>query len=164
LKLSRHGSIIIAVINHIFMRQLKQYFLLTAKRNFMVQNESQRLDKWLWAARFFKTRKLAADAITGGKVHLNGQRTKPGKEIKVASKLNIVKEPYRWDVEVLALNKQRRPASEAVLMYKESEQSYQRRQSEIAMRRHAKTYFATQNERPTKKQRRQIHQFKRQND
>ena len=130
----------------------------------MVQNESQRLDKWLWAARFFKTRKLAADAITGGKVHLNGQRTKPGKEIKVASKLNIVKEPYRWDVEVLTLNKQRRPASEAVLMYKESEQSYQRRQSEIAMRRQAKTYFATQNERPTKKQRRQIHQFKRQND
>ncbi len=130
----------------------------------MTEIESQRLDKWLWAARFFKTRKLAADAISGGKIHLNGQRSKPGKEIKVGSKLEIVKEPYRWELDVVALNQQRRPASEAVLMYQESEQSQEKRQSEIALRRQERELFATQNDRPSKKQRRQIHRFKREND
>ncbi len=130
----------------------------------MAEIDSQRLDKWLWAARFFKTRKLAADAIIGGKVHLNGQRTKPGKEIKVGSKLDIVKEPYRWELDVLALNQQRRPASEAVLLYQESEQSLEKRQSMIALMKQEREFFATQNERPTKKQRRQIHQFKHDKD
>lgn len=122
--------------------------------------ESQRLDKWLWAARFYKTRKLAAEAIIGGKIHLNGQRSKPGKEIKVGSKLEIVKEPYQWDLEVVALTKQRRPASEAVLLYSESEQSKQKRQDQIAIRKQEKALFPVQNERPSKKQRRQIHRFK----
>ncbi|HFD12729.1 MAG TPA: RNA-binding protein [Crenotrichaceae bacterium] len=127
----------------------------------MIQIESQRLDKWLWAARFFKTRKLAAEAISGGKIHLNGQRTKPGKEIKVGSKLEIVKEPYRWEIAVLILNQQRRPSSEAVLMYEETAQSLETRQSEIALRRQERELLTVHNERPTKKQRRQIHQFKR---
>ncbi len=130
----------------------------------MAQIESQRLDKWLWAARFFKTRKLATDAINGGKIHLNDQRTKPGKEIKVSSKLDIVKEPYRWEIEVLALNQQRRPASEAVLMYQESPQSLEKRLAEIVLQREKREHLATQDERPTKKQRRQIHQFKRGNE
>ena len=68
--------------------------------------ESLRLDKWLWAARFYKTRKLAADAISGGKIHLNGQRTKPGKEIKVNAKLFISKDHYTWDITVTGINKQ----------------------------------------------------------
>ncbi|MEE9413117.1 MAG: S4 domain-containing protein [Methylococcales bacterium] len=130
----------------------------------MAQIESQRLDKWLWAARFFKTRKLATDAINGGKIHLNDQRTKPGKEIKVGSKLEIMKEPYRWEIEVLALNQQRRPAVEAVLMYKESPHSLEKRLSEIALQKEKRELFATRDERPTKKQRRQIHQFKRGNE
>jgi ribosome-associated heat shock protein Hsp15 len=130
----------------------------------MVKIESQRLDKWLWAARFFKTRKLATDAINGGKIHLNNQRTKPGKEIKVGSTLDIVKEPYRWEIEVLSLNKQRRPAAEALLMYEESPQSREKRLSEIALQKEKREHFTTRDERPTKKQRRQIHQFKRGND
>lgn len=127
----------------------------------MTQIELQRLDKWLWAARFFKTRKLATEAITGGKVHLNSQRTKPGKEIVVGSKLDIVKEPYQWEIEVLVLNKQRRPAAEAVRMYQESQQSIEKRQSESALQRERREHFVARDERPTKKQRRQIHQFKR---
>ncbi len=130
----------------------------------MTQIESQRLDKWLWAARFFKTRRLATDAINGGKIHLNGQRTKPGKEIKVGSKLEIVKELYRWEIEVLILNQQRRPAVEALLMYQESPQSLEKRLSEIASQKEKREHFATRDERPTKKQRRQIHQFKRGDD
>jgi ribosome-associated heat shock protein Hsp15 len=127
----------------------------------MTQIESQRLDKWLWAARFFKTRKQATEAITGGKVHLNGQRTKPGKEISIGSTVVIVKEPYQWDIEVLGLNKQRRPATEAALMYLESPQSIEKRQAESALQRERREHFANKDERPTKKQRRQIHQFKR---
>ena len=130
----------------------------------MAHIESQRLDKWLWAARFFKTRKQATEAINGGKIHLNGQRTKPGKEIKVGSTLDIVKEPYCWEIEVFSLNKQRRPAAEALQMYHESPQSLEKRLSEIALQKEKREHFATRDERPTKKQRRQIHQFKRGND
>ncbi|MCW8881820.1 MAG: RNA-binding S4 domain-containing protein, partial [Sedimenticola sp.] len=87
------------------------------------QPQSIRLDKWLWAARFFKTRQLAIEAINGGKVHLNGQRTKPGKTIGVGSRLTIHKESLEWEVEVCVIPKQRRPASEAVHFYSENETS-----------------------------------------
>ena len=73
--------------------------------------ERQRLDKWLWAARFFKTRQLAGEAINGGKVHLNGQRTKPGKEVRAGSQLRIHKGSLEWDIEVRVLATQRRPAA-----------------------------------------------------
>lgn len=79
--------------------------------------DRMRLDKWLWAARFFKTRQLAIEAINGGKVHANGQRAKPGKDIAVGTRLEITKEPYSWDIIVTALNAQRRPAEEAALLY-----------------------------------------------
>ena len=72
-----------------------------------------RLDKWLWAARFFKTRQLAIEAINGGKVHVDGQRVKPSRVIRAGSRLEIHKESLRWEIEVLAINKQRRPAAEA---------------------------------------------------
>ncbi len=87
-----------------------------------------RLDKWLWAARFFKTRQLAAEAINGGKVHLNGQRAKPGKEVKLGSHLRIHKGSLEWDIEIKVLAIQRRPASEAKEFYSESEASFKRRQ------------------------------------
>jgi ribosome-associated heat shock protein Hsp15 len=83
--------------------------------------ESLRLDKWLWAARFFKTRQLAVDAVKGGKVQVNGQRAKPGRAIEVGARIEIHKGGFSWDVEVLALSKQRRSASEAVLLYAEDE-------------------------------------------
>ena len=71
-----------------------------------------RLDKWLWAARFFKTRDEAATAVTGGQVHLSGQRTKPGREIRIGSRLQIRRDGLDWDVEVCALPAQRRPAAQ----------------------------------------------------
>lgn len=128
----------------------------------MDETEAIRLDKWLWAARFFKTRKLAAEAIAGGKVHVNGQRCKPGKEIRVGCKLEISKDQYRWDITVLAINAQRRPASEAALLYEESPESHAKRQQQAAQQREERTLFdAGDTGRPTKKQRRQIHHFKR---
>lgn len=126
----------------------------------MTDPESLRLDKWLWSARFFKTRKLAADAIIGGKVHLNGQRTKPGKEVKVGSQLEIHKEPYRWAITITGINNQRRPASEAALLYLENPESTTKRQIEVEKRRENKSLLAQTGKKPNKKQRRQIHKFK----
>jgi len=124
--------------------------------------EKQRLDKWLWAARFFKTRRLASEAISGGKIHLNGQRIKPAKEVKAEDQLSIHKDSYSWDVSVIFLNNQRRPASEARLMYAESEESIARREKELQKRRDIKLFSPSIDEgRPSKKQRRQIHRFKR---
>lgn len=128
----------------------------------MNENESMRLDKWLWAARFFKTRNLAADAIAGGKVHVNGQRCKPSKEIRVGCTLEISKDQYRWEITILALNAQRRPASEAALLYEEKSESHAKRQQQIAQQREERAFFDQDDSgRPTKKQRRQIHSFKR---
>lgn len=120
-----------------------------------------RLDKWLWAARFFKTRSLAAEAIKGGKVHVDGHRVKPGKEIGIGSEIEITKEPYTWKITVVALNHQRRPAKEAALLYEEDPQSHARRQEEVARRRAERESTGRPLKRPDKKQRRQIHRFKR---
>ncbi|MGX2039802.1 RNA-binding S4 domain-containing protein [Methylocaldum sp. MU1018] len=123
--------------------------------------QRMRLDKWLWAARFFKTRQLAIDAIAGGKVHLNGQRVKPGKEIGVGAKLRISKDQYLWDITVRALSSQRRPAAEAALLYEESPESIARRQAEAARRREEQSLGFQSETRPNKKDRRLIHRFKR---
>ncbi len=129
----------------------------------MLQLESQRVDKWLWAARFYKTRQLAAEAVSGGKVHLNGQRIKPSKEVKINSQLVIQKDQFSWDITVLGINAQRRPASEAALLYTETETSRLKRAQEIEQRRLAHQFMHTDTaERPNKKQRRQIHRFKQQ--
>jgi ribosome-associated heat shock protein Hsp15 len=120
-----------------------------------------RLDKWLWAARFFKTRSLATEAVEGGKVHLNGQRTKPGKTVKVGSRLLIHKGELEWSVEVLDLPAQRRPASEARLAFREDEQSRQRREQLVDERRaQRKLATAQPSSRPSKRDRRLIHRFK----
>ena len=118
-----------------------------------------RLDKWLWAARFFKTRQLAVDAINGGKVHLNGKRTKPGKEVQPGSRLSIHKGSLAWEIEVLQIPKQRRPASEAVHFYHEEEASRERRQQLIEERRVMRNDQATSATRPTKRDRRMIRRF-----
>jgi ribosome-associated heat shock protein Hsp15 len=119
------------------------------------------LDKWLWAARFFKTRKLAQDAIAGGKVHVNDQRAKPGKEIKIGAVLAISKETYRWLITVTAISNQRRPAPEAALLYDESQESKLKREQQLQLQReHKELYpFDGKSERPNKKQRRMIHSF-----
>ena len=122
-----------------------------------------RLDKWLWTSRFYKTRKLAAEAIAGGKVHLNGQRSKPGKEVKIGVQLLINKNPYQWDIEIISLAKHRRPAKEAILLYQESAASLDKRQKQIVLNRENKALSDNYKEhRPNKKERRQIHRFVRQ--
>ncbi|MCK5729096.1 MAG: RNA-binding protein [Methylococcales bacterium] len=124
-----------------------------------------RIDKWLWTARFFKTRRLASEAVLGGKVHLNGQRCKPSKEVKVGSILLIHKDQYRWELTVLALNKQRRPASEVSVWYQETTESHEKRQQQIIDYKEQRQLLphSERESRPNKKQRRQIHRFK-QND
>ncbi|MEP5567952.1 MAG: S4 domain-containing protein [Halioglobus sp.] len=123
-------------------------------------SEKLRLDKWLWAARFFKTRSLAKAAIEGGKVHLGGQRVKVSKEVSVGDILQI---RQGWDekvVEIKALSGQRRGAAEAQLLYEETEASIKKRESEAAARKAAGGMIDKPANRPTKKQRRQIHRFK----
>jgi len=123
--------------------------------------DGMRLDKWLWVARFFKTRALATEAINGGKIHMNGQRVKPGKEIGLGARLQISKDQYVWDITVTALNAQRRPASEAALLYEETPESRAKRQAEVERRRLDREMGVQPDQRPDKKDRRVIHRFKR---
>lgn len=121
-----------------------------------------RLDKWLWAARFFKTRSLAKQAIEGGKIHCDGQRVKPSKEITLGVTLTIRQGLDEKIVEVTALSDQRRGAPEAALLYQESPDSVARREAEAARRKLMRSDGPEG--RPTKKQRRQIHRFLEQHD
>jgi len=119
-----------------------------------------RLDKWLWAARFFKSRSLAKAAIEGGKVHLDGQRVKVSREITVGCELRI---RQGWDektVVVVALSDQRRGAPEAQRLYEETAASVEKRAAHAEARRAAGGVLERPEHRPTKKQRRLIHAFK----
>ncbi|AXY42242.1 ribosome-associated heat shock protein Hsp15 [Halomonas alkalicola] len=123
---------------------------------------SVRLDKWLWAARFFKTRGLAKKAIEGGKVHYNGARAKTSKTVEVGA---LVRVPQGWDlleVEVVALSDQRRGAPEARALYRETEESAVRREREAEARRLTNQAMQHPLKRPDKKQRRDIQRFQRQ--
>jgi ribosome-associated heat shock protein Hsp15 len=97
--------------------------------------EIQRLDKWLWVARFFKTRGLAAAAITGGKVQVAGERVKPSRRIGPGTALAIRRGPVQWRVVVRGVAKHRRPASEAALLYEETPESIAQREREAAQRK-----------------------------
>ncbi|WP_444887474.1 RNA-binding S4 domain-containing protein [Microbulbifer sp. JMSA008] len=124
--------------------------------------EKVRIDKWLWAARFFKTRSIAKQAIEGGKVHADGQRVKASKDLTVGALLSI---RQGWDlieVEVIALSDQRRGADIARTLYRETEDSIARREKERTERQAANA--GIQRERPNKKQRRQIHRFLREQE
>ena len=119
-----------------------------------------RLDKWLWAARFFKTRSLAKAAVEGGKVQLGGQRVKVSREISAGDILQI---RQGWDervVVVKALSEQRRGAPEAQLLYEETAESIAKREEAAAARKAAGGMIDRPAQRPDKRQRRQIHRFK----
>jgi ribosome-associated heat shock protein Hsp15 len=120
-----------------------------------------RLDKWLWAARFFKTRSLAKQAIEGGKVQCDGQRAKASKEIMTTAILNI---RQGWDIKevvVTHLSDQRRGAPEAALLFEETPASIEQRKVNTEQRRVLQSASGLQTEgRPNKKQRRQIHRFR----
>jgi ribosome-associated heat shock protein Hsp15 len=124
-----------------------------------LHDKPQRLDKWLWAARFFKTRSLAAKAVDGGRVRLNGEGAKPSRVLKPGDELAIRLGEIEWVVEVKALSQNRGPAAQAVLLYAEREDSRARRQAAIALRKTQPHPAAGAKGRPTKKDRRLIHRF-----
>lgn len=123
-----------------------------------------RVDKWLWAARFFKTRNLAKQAIEGGKVHLDGQRVKASKDLTVGMLLRVRQGWDEKEVRVLALSDQRRGADQAALLYEETPESIVRRTEQAAQRKLAGALQGQPDGRPNKKQRRQIHRFKQDNN
>ena len=118
-----------------------------------------RLDKWLWAARFFKTRALAKEAIEGGKVHCQGERCKPGKEPKIGDELSIRQGFDERRIKVEALSAVRRGAAEAQALYTETPDSVLKREQAAALRK-AGALGMTTDGRPSKKQRRQIEHFR----
>ncbi|MFT6550632.1 MAG: ribosome-associated heat shock protein Hsp15 [Zhongshania marina] len=119
-----------------------------------------RLDKWLWAARFYKTRSLAKQAIEGGKVQYNGDRCKVSKEVQIGAELSLKVGFDTKVVTIIALSDQRRGAPEAALLYEETPESIEQRAQQAAERKALGSAFAHP-ERPNKKQRRQIHRFQR---
>ncbi|MBB3143316.1 RNA-binding S4 domain-containing protein [Halomonas organivorans] len=120
-----------------------------------------RLDKWLWAARFFKTRGLAKKAIEGGKVNYNGARAKTSKTVEVGALIRLPQGWDTWEVEVMALSEQRRGAPEARELYRETAESEARRTREAENRRQANQAMQHPLKRPDKKQRREIKRFMR---
>lgn len=121
--------------------------------------EAVRLDKWLWAARFFKTRALAKEAIEGGKVHCRGERCKPGKEPKIGDELSIRQGFDERHIKVEALSAVRRGATEAQALYAETPDSVLKREQAAALRK-AGALGMVSDGRPNKKQRRQIEHFR----
>nr|VFK31854.1 MAG: ribosome-associated heat shock protein Hsp15 [Candidatus Kentron sp. MB]VFK32467.1 MAG: ribosome-associated heat shock protein Hsp15 [Candidatus Kentron sp. MB]VFK75596.1 MAG: ribosome-associated heat shock protein Hsp15 [Candidatus Kentron sp. MB] len=122
-------------------------------------SDSQRLDKWLWAARFFKTRGLAAEAISGGKIHVEDQRAKPAKLIRAGARIRIRRGPMEWEVILEGLSKQRRPAPEAALLYRETPESIASRENEAERRKTETAKRERGMGRPTKRDRRRLTDF-----
>ncbi len=128
------------------------------------EGNAVRLDKWLWAARFFKTRSVAADAIGGGKVQLNGRRVKRAHLVHVGDELRVRKGPFEHCVVVRQLSERRGPAKEAQQLYDETEESRLKRDTlAIQLKSVPANTFRTKG-RPTKKERREIDRFRRGKD
>ena len=123
-------------------------------------DEAVRLDKWLWAARFYKTRALARDMIDGGKVHYNGQRGKPSKIVELNAEIKLRQGNEERTVIVLALTSQRRGADEAQQMYQETEASIVNREKVALARKMNALTMPHPDRRPDKKERRDLMKFK----
>jgi ribosome-associated heat shock protein Hsp15 len=121
--------------------------------------EDIRIDKWLWAARFFKTRSLAAEAVAGGKVDVNGSRPKPSRIIRIGDQLNVRRGVYEWTVIVKAVARNRGPASEAQFLYEETEGSARKRETVSARLKLERPPEFDLPGRPSKKDRRAIQRF-----
>jgi ribosome-associated heat shock protein Hsp15 len=118
-----------------------------------------RLDKWLWAARFYKTRSLATEAINGGKVHLNKARVKPSKKAVIGAEIRITQGFVERTVIVLAISGKRGPATVAQTLYEETEESIKKRLAQKELMKNTAATIHTQGK-PNKKDRRLIHRFK----
>ncbi|TYB06213.1 ribosome-associated heat shock protein Hsp15 [Aggregatibacter actinomycetemcomitans] len=127
------------------------------------EKDAVRLDKWLWAARFYKTRTLAKEIIDGGKVHYNGQRSKPNKIVEVGATLKLRQGSEEREITVLALSTQRRGAAEAQLLYRETEQSVANREKLAMARKMNALSMPHPDRRPDKKERRDLLKFKHRN-
>ncbi len=125
-------------------------------------NDGIRIDKWLWTSRFFKTRPLASDAVNGGKVHLNGQRVKAGRLVKIGDVLTIQKNYDLYEVTITGINKTRRPAKEACLTYDESRQSRLKREQEQEIKKLASATRPVPKRKPGKREREQLRNYKKQ--
>ena len=125
----------------------------------MDEKDKCRLDKWLWAARFFKTRSLAADAVESGKVRVGGDRAKPAKEVKIGMLLNIRNKDVEIEAEVTGLSNARRGAPEAALLYAETEASKAKRENANITREEDHAVRERGAGRPTKRQLRDIRKF-----
>lgn len=119
-----------------------------------------RLDKWLWAARFYKTRSLAREMVEGGKVHYNGQRTKPSKLVEVGAILTLRQGSDQKTIKILAINEQRRPAQEAQLLYQETPESLDKREKIAEARKLNALTMPHPDRKPDKKERRNLIKFK----
>ncbi|MGX9376594.1 ribosome-associated heat shock protein Hsp15 [Pantoea ananatis] len=123
-------------------------------------DESVRLDKWLWAARFYKTRSIAREMIEGGKVHYNGQRSKPSKLVERDAELTLRQGNEERTVVIAEISEQRRPASEAQLLYRETEASIEKREKVALARKMNALTMPHPDRRPDKKERRDLMKFK----
>ncbi len=122
-------------------------------------NKAIRIDKWLWTARFFKTRSVAAEAVNGGKVQINGAHAKPSRTVRSGDSLNIRRGPYEWTVIVKAVAKLRGPAPQAQLLYQETEESAREREAASARLKLERPPEFDHSGRPSKKDRRAITRF-----
>ena len=143
----------------------KLIWSMAKRRRDIVQDEAgelerSRLDRWLWVARFFKTRALAAAAIAGGKVLVNGERPKRARPIQVGDQVRIRLGPHEHHVAVLGIAARRGPAAEASLLYQETPESLARRNEAAARLKAEAAAFPHQDGRPTKRNRREIAQLR----
>ncbi|EPL6454739.1 MULTISPECIES: ribosome-associated heat shock protein Hsp15 [Providencia] len=125
--------------------------------------EPVRLDKWLWAARFYKTRSMAREMIDGGKVHYNGQRTKPGKIVELHALVKLRQGNDERTIEILEISSQRRGAPEAQLLYRETAESIEQREKIALARKMNALTMPHPERRPDKKERRTLLKFKQTN-
>ena len=123
--------------------------------------EKMRIDKWLWCARFFKTRSLATQAVDSGKVKLDAQRIKPARDITPGDRLSVQIGEFVWEIEVVGLSARRGPAPIAQTLYRETEASQLRRQQQLLAHQVNRKPSAQLKGRPTKRDRRQIKRFER---
>ena len=119
-----------------------------------------RIDKWLWAARFYKTRSLAAEAIAGGKVQVNGERVKRAKPMQIGDEVRIRQGPYEHQIVVLELSERRGPATDAARLYQEKPESRAAREALALQLKGLHSAFVPERGRPTKKDRREMEKLK----